>query len=483
MFTSLILMTIIYPVVGNENIPFSATRFSTPKNVIFLEANGNKWDRVAINGGCSFNIYTDIAQSGGGNVHYLYMINHFGYNFWYYIFFKADFRYLKYFSKNYNVRWFITKREMPGLKKIENELFEVEGYNSSFVEIVDSKTVKCLYFGDSQRYSNFFISLALSDPEDILTVYGGESINKYDVALLKNFDVIYLDGLRYTTLSNLVEISSVLNDYVEKGGSVILDTGNLPYGGNMKEIPDPFPVSETDTLTKNNITFHALTTNNIVQNIKFTKFDEGPSYVSYAVNLKLGAEALISDAENHILAAYWEKGLGKAVWIGLNMPYRIAFNQNDEESRFLANIIRYLHRTTSTRVPKKSVLYEYPVPETIVIDVINASPEDAIWFKMSYFPGWKAYIENEEIRIFQSGPNMMLVFPKRSGNYRIYFIFTKTLDVLIGEYCSLSASLLFVFVCFLNLLKYMKKKAYLANKWHKTEHKGFRYQKVKWTAK
>lgn len=59
---------------------------------------------------------------------------------------------------------------------------------------------------------------------------------------------------------------------------------------------------------------------------------------------------------------------------------------------------------------------------------------------MSYYPGWTAQIEDEyrtQLRIFSAGPNMMLIFPKRSGDYAVRFYFGKTLDVQLGELISI----------------------------------------------
>ena len=59
---------------------------------------------------------------------------------------------------------------------------------------------------------------------------------------------------------------------------------------------------------------------------------------------------------------------------------------------------------------------------------------------MSYYPGWTAQIKDytdTQLRIFTAGPNMMLVFPERSGDYAVSFYFDKTMDVKLGELISI----------------------------------------------
>ena len=59
---------------------------------------------------------------------------------------------------------------------------------------------------------------------------------------------------------------------------------------------------------------------------------------------------------------------------------------------------------------------------------------------MSHYPGWAAWVEDEspiQLTVFRAGPNMMLVFPKRSGDCVVRLYFDKTLDVKLGEFVSL----------------------------------------------
>ncbi|MCD6537180.1 hypothetical protein J7L18_01005 [Candidatus Bathyarchaeota archaeon] len=61
------------------------------------------------------------------------------------------------------------------------------------------------------------------------------------------------------------------------------------------------------------------------------------------------------------------------------------------------------------------------------IRLSGLSPGDAVWFKMTYYPGWEAIIKDvgKKVRIFSAGPNMMLILPGREVPLRIIFRFGK----------------------------------------------------------
>ena len=104
--------------------------------------------------------------------------------------------------------------------------------------------------------------------------------------------------------------------------------------------------------------------------------------------------------------------------------------------------------------------------------------DDAVWFKMMYYPGWEAIIKDtgERLRIFLVGPHTMLVFPQRSSTLKIIFKFGKTLDVIIGEY----ASIIFYGISFLYFIPYqiIRKYYHPPEGWVHTHHKGSGYNNM-----
>jgi len=124
--------------------------------------------------------------------------------------------------------------------------------------------------------------------------------------------------------------------------------------------------------------------------------------------------------------------------------------KNAEQARFLANLLRYA-ASTEAEGSKCISHFEQPTPEEIIVHVGNGSSEDALWVKMSYYPGWTTQIEGDSqtlLKIFRAGPNMMLVFPKRSGDHTVRFYFEKTTDVKVGEFVSLMSILMFPIAAF-----------------------------------
>ena len=438
----LILLAAIYPVVGDESIVFPGVDISEkPVYVNFLESHSRSGERVGMryDYGYIFNLYTGIPQSAGGNVHYAYMVNEFAYVFWMRMFEEQDSRYLRYFARSYNVRWFVGT-EMSGLDRTNHGLpYEVTGFSSSLAENIGAASL-VLFVGDEDEYSWFFLSIALSDAEDMVPVYGGRTLDGYNVATIREFDALYISGLRGM---DLVGVSQLLSEYAEVGGCVILDTGNPQHKGETSDLPQPSPV-EAVKYEESHLMLATTSSHNVTENLDLAKFRSDKAYtVSHANSTRNGASVLIHDEDEPVLA-YWEWGLGKAFWTGLRLPYLIILDEKDEaksreEAKLLINLLRQAD-SVETLDSKGIVRFELKSPEEIVVYVRDGSLRDALWLKMSYYPGWTAQIEDDsrsQLRIFTAGPNMMLVFPRKSGDYAVKFYFGKTLDVQLGELVSI----------------------------------------------
>jgi hypothetical protein len=91
---------------------------------------------------------------------------------------------------------------------------------------------------------------------------------------------------------------------------------------------------------------------------------------------------------------------------------------------------------------------------------------------MSYYAGWAASIDGEkdsQLRIFQAGPNMMMVFPEKEGGFSVRFVFEKAADVQTGEAISLvSAAAILVLVVF----GFVRRAWVIPEGWAKTHHTG-----------
>ena len=436
----LILLAAIYPVAGSESIVFSGVDISRkPEYIDFLESHTEVGERVGMDGGYAFNLYTGIPQSGGGNIHYVYMVNEFAYLFWRYMFVEQDSRYLRYFARNYNVRWFVGAEKL-GLMRTDHEvLHEVVGFDWSLFENVGSDNL-VLFVGDATEYSLFFLSLALSDPDDIVAVYGGSTLDGYDVDTLGRFGVVYTTSLRS---EDPLAMSQLLSQYAGDGGCLILDTGNLEREGEVNGLPEPSPVDRV-SYGDSYLMFEPANLHNVTRDLDFTKFRSEKLYViSHANSTRKGSSVLICDEDRPILV-HRQWGSGEVFWTGLRLPYLIMLDEKDEarsaeEAKLLINLLRQAESTEDAD-QRGIVRFEQKGLEEMVVYVEDGSLRDALWLKMSYYPGWTAQIKDHsdnQLRIFMAGPNMMLVFPESSGDYAVGFHFDKTMDVKLGELISI----------------------------------------------
>ncbi len=458
LFSGILVIATVYPSVDAVSKLYFNRNLETsePDEITWLKDHSTLGEWVATNDlfhEWRINIYTPIGQAGGTDLYA--RTNLFAHTFWYYVLSQQDSRYLAYLSRNFNVKHLLFQRtpNMSGIQNVYKKIYEVEGFNSSFVEILSPDSLTVLFFGDEVEYTRLFESIAPMNSSDIILINGGEHAEDYSIEEIRQFDVIYLDGLRY---NNLTVFSELLSDFVEEGGGIILDIGNFPFGGNMEGVPDPFPVSETK-FTPLTFILNQTFPNNITADIDFTRFSNGTYHASSAGVLKTGSENFVSDDGRPVLV-YWKYGMGRVIWSGLRLPYHTQLYKNFEEMKLLENMIKNVTLNIGEK-SQASVTFEFPNVDEIVINVYNAESEDVIWAKMSYYPGWIAYLNEEELPIFLGGPNMMIVSPRVEGDYTIRFKFEKTFDVQIGEYITIiSLSIICFIVVYIFVKDWRRKK-------------------------
>jgi len=320
--------------------------------------------------------------------------------------------------------------------------------------------------------------------QEIVLIEGGRNLEDYDLETLKKFDAVYLNGIMRGDSKSLENQCNLLSEYVNRGGGVILDTGDLPYGGEIKNIPDPFPVEETAIYEESRFLLSENRSTSLTKELDLTLMNSvQPSGISYGRRFKEDSKILVLD-EDVPVVAYWELGNGRVLWTGLRLPYysnyyglsqdtnEKARETYEERAKFLSEMVNFVAKETSDESSAR-VSVEYPEPEKILVHVKYASPEESVWVKMTYFPGWKAKMDNgnTELRIFKAGPGMIMVFPNCDGSFDLTFYFEKTWDVTAGEAIS-SVSLLMIAGFFLYQLIIYIKGNKVTNEWDKTEHTG-----------
>ncbi|MFZ7138906.1 MAG: DUF6541 family protein [archaeon] len=470
----LVLLVCVYPVFGNGTV-FQGFNLSAPDYIPEIESRSTLGERLAVEGGYDVNMYSDIFQSDGGNVYYITMLNDFGYTFWYYTFIQNDPAYLPYFSRNYNVRWVMS--DMDGLVQTDYGVPEVEGFDSSFVEAVGLNETLLLFIGDPSEYSLLFQSQAMINSKDTILVNGGDNLEGYDLETLKKFDAVYLNGLLNGNSEDLETQYKLLSKYVSGGGGVILDTGDIKFEEDMVDIPDIFPVEATAIHSESNFLLAENASTTLTKNLNLTKMSDKQHYIiSYGVQFKKGSEVLVLD-EDRPVVAYWELGAGKVLWTGLRLPYSSNYyglsqdiNEEaravyDERAKLLSEMVNFVAKESSGESTAQ-ITVEYPEPEKIIVHIENASSDEGIWVKNTYFPDWTAEIKDEEsnLNVFKAGPDMMMVFPDQNGNYTLTFYFGKTWDVVVAETVSLvSITAIAIFFAY-KLFRHLKNKHHINSK-------------------
>jgi len=427
----IIIVSMFMPMLqAKENIGM-IDELPKPQSYEWLENHTRKGERIAESVGGRLNIYTMLFQSMGGGINE--MTNEFTYTFWYYIYYKSDSNYVSFLSKNFNVKYFILSQKIEGLNEVDPGIYEVQDFNSSFVEVVDQDNILVLIIGDHVDYMRIFQSIAPANPQNMVLVKGGTNLEEYDLETINRFDVIYLYGLRYGSLDNLV---TLLKGYLREGGGIILDTSILQYGGEMENVPDPFPITETHIgNSQHNLTW--IEASEIGQQVNLTDFSKAQYHISYTetTEIKDGAQILIKD-EGRPVVVYWDFLNGKVLWCGLGLPYHAMTYENTEESKLLCNMINYTKAKNENRYTPAKVNFNFESTDRINISIQNFSYGNALWVKMSYYEGWRAYIDNRQTPIFLAGPDMMLIFPDK-GEGTVIFQFEKTILEQLSEYVSI----------------------------------------------
>ena len=388
-------------------------KYAKPGERVITDDIAQQWKLTA---------YTDIQQWGGSDA--AAMTNQFAYWFWNKINYKSDVRYLDYFSRSFNVRFYM--RPLPGMTQIQSTgIWEKNDFNSSLVETINSNTNRILFIGQHTEYMNLFLSIAKLNPQDILLVYGGAMLS-YDVDTLKNFQAIYIDSMYAIN-----QDSDILTTYLQSGGGMILDFGLNP-SETWTSLSPPMPAA-----TIKPYTLIDLNKTDFSSKIAYNVDLKNTTDSTQAVELISQQTESLATIDNKTIMASSDFGQGKILISGLGLP-RIAVNEiGQEESQLLLNTIKYVLKNTSQanlNFPSFSL-----GSSDVTVNMADAQKDEALWLKISYYPGWTASSNGQQLRIFEAGPGFMLVFPKIQGNGTIYFSFTTTGYAMFGQILSFSA--------------------------------------------
>lgn|GEM_PF-3496934 len=275
---------------------------------------------------------------------------------------------------------------------------------------------RILVIGDRYAYENIFWALIHSnfDPEESALVWSNKRVERHDIDELQLFDIVILYGYSYRDRERAFRL---LEEYVKRGGSLLIDTGYSP-DSDAKELPPPFPIMRVMAGDFGFTWSFSPSSSRIVDKVNFSAFSpphygEAPWGVSYSFNttLRPWAEPLLW-LYGHPIVVAGEFGRGRVVWCGLNLPYHAKSYRNREEAELLLCLLNWLSPPRDKSSTEVEV--DRPIPEKMIIPISGDVKRGAsVFVRETYFPKWHAYLEvggeRRKLDLYYSGPGFMLV--------------------------------------------------------------------------
>lgn len=248
--------------------------------------------------------------------------------------------------------------------------------------------------------------------QKIIPVKGKEYIDDYSLEELNNFSLVFLYEYKY---HNRKKAFQLLDDYVKMGGGLIIEGTSSPEVIKKEfdlSFPDPWPLNRLDLDNRKDDWNFVSPQNQFKESIDFDKFDP-PLYektepwkviIAPETYLKDNTQVILTTDKTSVVLAR-EHGQGRVVWMGMNLPFHIATFHNQEELKFLKNIMEWAANTDLEAISFVDYQAEFIHPERREITI--SSPALGVLNKEYYFPAWEAYLEyddkKEELEIYRGG--------------------------------------------------------------------------------
>lgn len=275
-----------------------------------------------------------------------------------------------------------------------------------------------LVIGDRQRGAHESVFQAGSRAglgyADVLLVDGGERVDAYDAATLRQFDAVLLYGYH---AGDRARAWRTLADYVAAGGAVFVDTGwqFVSDDWQARDIPAPSPVAATEWRAVAEWRL-AGASDPLLAGVDLGRFGP-PRYGDAAWGVSTGAPrgsatVVLRSADLPLLARE-RVGEGTVIWSGMNLIGHYRLHGSEAEARLLANIVREL---AGARRSERRAEWERLRPERVAVRV---GPDDAgawVLFREALVPEWRATVDGRELRLWKAGPGFVAArLPERVG--------------------------------------------------------------------
>jgi len=303
-----------------------------------------------------------------------------------------------------------------------------------------SNVPSLLIISDEAGYSDVFRALAFSDYDSryVIPVRGSEYIDDYALDELAQFDVVFLRAYK---VHDSLKAWRLLEEYVNNGGGLVVETGYTPYV-DTDQMAEPSPVKMAFKTEFGKEWHFTYVNTSITAGIDFASFSpaiygEYPWGVSVSRNetVRSWAKPIVWNA-GHPIIAMGELGQGRVVWCGMNLPFHTLSYENFQESHLLSRMIGWV--TKSMGAQAKSVDYEVARPNPEKVTATIFSKAEGFLFKECYFEDWNAYMDSDKgrstLRIYKAGPGFMYVHIPLDARFpvKITFEYAVSWDEMMG---------------------------------------------------
>lgn len=270
-----------------------------------------------------------------------------------------------------------------------------------------------LHLGDEDGYDILTRLLGALNlgPRKIILTKGPKFLDQISPADLKNFSAIILYKYDYQSYNKSWKM---IASYIEKGGSVFIDTGpevkesdtSLLPASFPSELPKFFPIKRTVRKSLGENWEPEVPDLKINKGIDFNKFsplifDKKDWSISYPIEESdlRDNTAVILKQQGRTIVAEQTYSKGKIIWSGYNLPYHAIRDYNSQELMFFNNLLGELV-TLGKEQSYGETSWVSPRERTIKV-----SGEKGVLFKERAFEGWQASLNGKNLKIYKVGPS------------------------------------------------------------------------------
>jgi hypothetical protein len=297
-------------------------------------------------------------------------------------------------------------------------------YTSPVVSSVNTPVVG--FVGSDDSYMSFVKDIATLNLNTsyMIPVRLSNTLSGLTNANLKYMDALVIYDYKNGLFGNLKW--KEIENFVNRGGKVWIETGGNSILGQKDNLPNIFPISRDHYGSLGEDWAAGGEISGKVDFSLMSKliFKGTPWKLSYAStnDLRKGANVLLTQKGNPI-AVSQNMGKGKVVWSGANFFYRPEeYRQNGVNETKPINLLFHdlLGDLSKSKIDSQVTM---STPEKITLTGANLS---GVVLKENHWPGWVAKVnasgKNYSVPIFSAGPELMYIpIPRevRNGNVTV----------------------------------------------------------------